>query len=292
LVSALDPSLRIPNLSEAIPERPARAAIGAAVLLHAAVMLWLFAGWKETPAPQPPVIEATLVEEPPPPAPAPAPAPPRVKPEPPPSMAARSSGPDQETKAPPHAIEPAPKPTPPPPETSAPAPAPPTEAPPPDETAAAPAVVTAPPPKPPSGEPRRTAAAAENEPHPPAHAEPRKDQLASRGPVAPDDNRAIGEREETGDPYLNLMYARIERQRAPTTPIGPSGLHLEGIAVWEILLDRNGSIEATQLVRSSGSELLDAEARRMILAASPFPPMPSDFPDKAAIRVTIRLFPR
>ena len=89
-----------------------------------------------------------------------------------------------------------------------------------------------------------------------------------------------------------MMYARVERNRAPTTPIGPSGLHLEGISVFELMLDRTGRMEGLILMRTAGAPQLDAEARRMIVAATPFPPLPSDYPDHTVIKVTIHLEPK
>jgi protein TonB len=250
-------------------EGPARTAVAAAILLHAAIALWLFAGSRPPRAPEPPVMVVTLVQEQPPPAPrAAAPAPPKPK-EP---LASRSSGPDEKTTMPAPADQPAPKP-----EAAAEKPAPAAE----DALAPVAPVAPAPP---------RNAAEPEKTKHVPPLTEPRK--LASRGPIPPLKDAEIGEREEMGDPYLNALWSRIEDQRAPTTPIGPSGLHLEGLATWDVLLNRSGAVESLSLVRSSGSNLLDAEARRMIVAAAPFPAPPAEFPEQFSIKVTIRLFPR
>ena len=132
-------------------------------------------------------------------------------------------------------------------------------------------------------------------PKPPPPAEPKKRDFAMREPVLVpprEEPRAPGEKFETGDPYLNALYARIERNRAPTSPVGPSGLHLEGITVYEIALARDGRMLGIELLSSSGSPALDAEARRMIVAATPFPPPPRDYPDRTMLRVTIHLFPQ
>ena len=62
--------------------------------------------------------------------------------------------------------------------------------------------------------------------------------------------------------------------------------------MYELTLDRGGHVRALYLLRSSGSPLLDDEVKRMIVAATPFPPLPSDYPDSVSLKVTIRLFPR
>jgi TonB family protein len=279
------------------PDPLSRAAVAAALLIHAAVVVWLVFGWRALPAPEPPVMVATLVEvKPPPPPPLPKPEPPPVPkalpppplPPPPRPLATRASGPDQQTTAPPPAETRAPKPEPPAPvKTEAPKPAPPpaeNETPPPPQQAEAAAPTAAALPLAPPEKPKR--------PPPPSKA-PRKDQLAAREPVlAPLTGRSLGEREETGDPYLNALWSMIERNRRKTTPIGPSGLHLEGITTYEVMIDRAGRLRAIDLLQSSGSVLLDAEARRMIVAAAPFPPLPAEYPDNVGLKVTIRLFPQ
>ncbi len=50
---------------------------------------------------------------------------------------------------------------------------------------------------------------------------------------------------------------------------------MEGTAQVQLHLRRDGSLmEPPRLVRSSGQEVLDAEALRMVEAAAPFEPMP------------------
>ena len=126
-----------------------------------------------------------------------------------------------------------------------------------------------------------------------SHAETPKPKLALRAPrVEPPVDRIVGDKDETGDPYLNALWSRIERNRAPTTPVGSAGLHLEGITVLELLLDHAGHMQALDIVTSSGSPLLDEEARRMVVAATPFPPPPPDYPDRIPLKVTIHLYPQ
>jgi TonB family protein len=275
-VSEFDPSFRFAGPPTRQPWAPPRLALAAALVLHAAVALWLFGNWRHPPSPEAPVIVATLVQEPAPAPPAPAPPPPKPA-EPPPEFAKRESGPDEKTtaRAPAQEIAPEPEASPPAPPAAETTPA----TPPQPVPVPAPAPLPVPKAKPPPPAPRTA---------------PRKQQTVSRAPaLAPFDlDRAIGEQDETGDPYLNLMLARVERQRAPTTPIGSSGLHLEGITVFELELARSGAVERMALLRSSGSPQLDAEAQRMITAAMPFPPVPPDYPDHTPIKVTVHLFPQ
>ena len=50
---------------------------------------------------------------------------------------------------------------------------------------------------------------------------------------------------------------------------------LQGTLTVEFIIGPYGELERLRLVRSSGSQLLDAEALRAIQAAAPFPPVPS-----------------
>jgi len=263
------------------PGGPRRGAIAAAALLHAAIAAWLLFDWDTISAPEPPSMVATLVTVLPPPPPPPPP-PPFPKPRPVPTLAPAQSGPGEKTTMRPPAEEKAPAPEPPPP-AAAETPAPPK----PQETAA-------PEPEQPALEQPAPAPPEKPKPRPAPRVEPRKDQLASRAPEISrkPDNFTQADKDETGDPYLNAVWARIERNREPTTPVGPSGLHLEGISVYEVLLDRAGRMQTIYLVQSAGSPLLDEQARRMIVAATPFPPPPPNYPERTAIKVTIRLFPR
>jgi TonB family protein len=295
-VNDLEMTVRLAD-PEAEPEWPALAALIAAVLLHAALLAWILYGTERAPSPAPPVMAVTLVREPPPPPPAPKPAP-EPKPQPPEqqSLAFRQSGPGEKTTAPPpaEAIAPAPEAPPPapptvvPPEPTAPppppAPLPDALAPPrpPEPTVNA---EEPPPPEPPPEKPK---------PPPPAPSIPRKTALAERAPfeAPPMVERQFGDKAETGDPYLNTLWTRIEQNRPATTPIGSSGLHLEGISVFGVVIDRYGRMQRLNLVRSSGSQELDEMAQHMIVAAEPFPPLPPGYPDVAPLTVTIRLYPQ
>ena len=246
-------------------------ALAAAAAAHALFLAWLLVDWSgPAPSAAPAPIPVALVMAPPPPPP-PLPAP---SPSPPPKQAFRQSGPDQETTAAPEAAQTAPTP-------EAPQPAVPEAKPAPAPAPAAKLAVEAPPPaeKPkPQQEPLRR---------------PRQEAQLPRAPkpAPPEANRALGEENKSGDPYLNQVWALIERNRPPTTPLGPAGLHLEGIVVFAVALGRSGEVEGIRLVQSSGAPLLDEEAERMIVKAEPFPPLPPAYPDRVVIAVSLHLFP-
>jgi protein TonB len=245
-----------------------RGAIAAAALAHAAVILAVIVHWPSL-FPAAPVerpIPVTLVAELPPP-----PPPPRAQPTPPPApppAQERVSGSDTQTTAPPKAPEK-------------------------DAEAAAPK----PEPPPPVEAPAKTAAP-QSKPDPVQEAHPPKPKLATRE-TAPTQspgsvNRAPGERTREGDPYLNRLFALIERHRSyPANAVGSLGLRLEGTSVYLIAVRADGALVNTRLERSAGADILDQTALKMIEQAAPFPPPPqSEFPGPGVVlEVTIHLFP-
>ncbi|HEX3971987.1 MAG TPA: TonB family protein [Stellaceae bacterium] len=265
-----DPGYRESRDREEGSKHLRRGAIAAALLAHVAVIAALLVQWPTLfpakPLERPP-IPVTLVQQvPPPPAPQVKPAPP--PPPPPPEQHERVSGADTKTTAPPPEAdkgeEAAPKPTPPPP----------TEA-------------------------QANVPTPESKPTPPQDkAKQEKPKVAkrettlkpSRGAV----NRAPGEHETEGDPYLNALFAQIESHRFyPQNAIGSLGLPLEGTVVYLIEVRADGALTHVALARSSGADILDQTALKMIKQAAPFPPPPrGEFPGPSAVlEVTIHLFP-
>ena len=107
-------------------------------------------------------------------------------------------------------------------------------------------------------------------------------------------NRAPGERETEGDPYLNALFALIQSHRFyPRNAVGSLGLPLEGTAVYLIKICADGALMDFALERSSGANILDQTALTMIRQAAPFPPLPqNEFPGPSVVlEVTIHLFP-
>ncbi len=262
----VDPGFREARDRDARFGRMRRGPIIAAALIHAAVIAVFLihwpAFWAPKPSEQPPIPVALVIEVPQPPAP-PKPEPQAAAPQPPHELL---SGPDQKTTAPPQA------------EAKGPQAAPKAE---PDQDKPAALGLAKPRPTPPSApKPRETRKEAARETAP----EPRK-----RGSV----DRAPGETEAEGDPYLNRVWSMIEQHRSyPANAVGTLGLRLEGTVVYLIALSPTGALQAMRLERSSGAPVLDDTARNMIQQAAPFPPLPSYFPhDGTTLTVTIHIFP-
>jgi protein TonB len=199
--------------------------------------------------------------------PAPAPEPPQATPAPPAPAAQHylTSGKDQQTTAPPQADAEGPEAAPKPQQEAVEA-----DVPTPAQTKPAPPTLPA--------SPKIKEAARETAP------QPRK-----QGSV----NRAPGETEQEGDPYLNQLWGMIEQHRTyPAGAVGSLGLNLEGTATYLIEVSPAGALQAMRLERSSGASVLDDTARKMIQQAAPFPPLPGYYPRNGVVlTVTIHLFP-
>jgi periplasmic protein TonB len=241
-------------------------AVAAAALLHTAIILWfLWDWWPSTMlAHEPEAISVTLVfaSPPPPPATEVVPLPP-----PPPPLIGAESGKDEQTTAPPQAEAVGP------------------------ETTKPPAAPAAPPvreqkvPEPSKTKPRKEV----------ARVDPRKEAETARAAHLEPPRRitvAPGEREQTGDPYLNRARDLLEMHRIYPKVLGQFGLPVEGTPVYEIMVDRGGDLRAMKLVQSSGATGLDEAGEKMIRSTAPFPPLPANYCGEAVVMtVTIHLFP-
>jgi TonB family protein len=86
--------------------------------------------------------------------------------------------------------------------------------------------------------------------------------------------------------YLGRITQRVaEKQRYPEMAIE---MGLEGVVEILVKVRRDGTlVERPRVGRSSGHELLDSEAVRMVASAAPFAPLPSD-EAQAELRVPVR----
>jgi protein TonB len=264
----------------AAPDWPWLLRFGAALalLLHLAVILALLPHAARKPPPDPLPIPIRLVVLPPPAEPAPPPPPKQVeKPQ-----FYRESGPGERTTAPPTAAETKP-------EEKAP-----------DDTAA----VAAPPPLPSQTEtppPPEPAAAAAPGPHPapkevavaapPPHpvpqpkAEPRAPAQAPKKPLK--EQREIGTKLESGDPYFNALSDLIERHR--TYPALARSIGLRGVATYVVEIDRDGNLIGIRILQSSGAEILDRTGIQMVQSIGKFPPVPESMTG-TTIQIEMRLW--
>ena len=265
-----DPDFRENRDREARNSHLRRSAIAAAALAHVLVITAMIVDWPMlfpiTPLERPPIPVTLVTLPPPPPLPQAEPALPPAPPQP--QQHELVSGADQTTTAPPQAVDKG--------EEAAPKAAPP----PPVETQAKAA--------PPEAKPAPLPDKARQEK--PKIAKREATPKPSRGVI----NRAPGERETEGDPYLNRLFALIDSHRFyPPNAVGSLGLPLEGTAVYLIRIRSDGALTNIALERSSGAAILDQTALKMIQQAAPFPPPPRDeFPGPGVVlEVTIHLFP-
>jgi protein TonB len=251
-------------------------AIVAALLLHVIVIAAFLVDWRLPPAATPPEnIPVTIVFAPPP----ASVAPPAPSPKSP--LFERESGKDERTTAPPSAEVTDPEPT------RAPAAAAPAEQKPPLPQAAPSASSEKPAPPVPDAKAKTRDAM--------ARLDPRKEADRARAPhPAPELlHREPGDREQTGDPYLNRARDLLERHRTYPNVLGRYGVPVEGTSVYDVLLDRKGRLRGIKLVTSSGAAALDDAAAAMIRETAPFPPLPADYPGEAVlVTFTIHLFPK
>lgn len=312
---AIDGVLRLPPSRDTRRESVAIAMVLAALLLHATVVALFLANWhRAAPSLERP-LQVTLVREPPkppppkkleqpqpkaeppkpkvePPKPKPAPEKPKPieekkPPPPPPQMKPRESGPDEKTEAAksdkPKSELPKPlpiQPTAPPVEKPPPEPEPPEPKPTPPrakvkESAAGHTVMVPLAMLPPALQPHRAAA-------PPI----RNLTLRLPGPGG-----GSGERDRSGDAYLNRLRERLERNR-----IYPPADVFAGAAsrttVFSVVIEPSGAIVTVTLLASTGVSKLDETAREMITNSEPFPHLPGDYPQiRTVITMYLPVFP-
>jgi protein TonB len=242
-------------------------AMGLAILLHlvvAAITVIAPDWWR--PAEPPKAIPITLVAEPEPPPPPPAEKPAPPPPAEPPLPPYARSGPDEKmASAPTEEPPPVPSPTPP---ASAPAP----------EAASRP---TTAPPRPAEPSAQQASIAAPEAPKPvpkplppPKPATPKA--TSKPKPGVPSNGAPPGEREMTGNRYLNAVFAKIMRNYRYPDSFRREGLF--GSVVFNMVLDRSGQITRLKVINSSGKSAVDLYAEEVVRRSSPVPPPPPNLP--------------
>jgi protein TonB len=80
----------------------------------------------------------------------------------------------------------------------------------------------------------------------------------------------------TSDPVYVTYFTKIKQLIESHWEYPEAALRygLQGRLALQFMIGANGQLEQLQLVRSSGSQVLDEEAVRAIKAAAPFPPIP------------------
>lgn len=89
------------------------------------------------------------------------------------------------------------------------------------------------------------------------------------------DSRPV--RLNTADPKSLPYYEQIRRQIDINWnyPLSALDRGLQGKAVIEFTISRDGQLESVRVIRSSGAQILDQEAVRAIMAAAPYKPIPA-----------------
>lgn len=278
------PGLGPAPLLSARSRRVAYWAMGAALVLHIAIIIICIIDWASlldlalTKAEVPDAIPVSLIYEPPPPPPKP-----QVQPEPPqPPIPPRMSGPDEKTEA---KLEDTPQPALPQPKSPPPEPALQMRKPAPTRAGnREPAAVS------PSSSAEREAA--------PAPA-PETRKQAPPAPLfhsirLPSQHGGAGERDTAGDPYLNHLLQIVAGNR-----IYPPASEFPGSAertvVYAMLVAPDGRLVQITLEDPSGSTIADEAAGNMLRKSAPFPPLPADwphFPTSIIIEMTMYPNPR
>jgi len=86
--------------------------------------------------------------------------------------------------------------------------------------------------------------------------------------------------------YLRGWVDRVERVGNLNYPDEARRRRLSGQVVISIAIRRDGSVENSEIVISSGTPLLDASALRIAELAEPYPPLPKTGEDPDILHVT------
>ena len=102
----------------------------------------------------------------------------------------------------------------------------------------------------------------------PTAPQPKQAPATTLGPASPKSAPAIAS-------WQQAVVAHLARfQRYPTQAKGATG-----VANLSFGIDRQGHVLNSQIIKSSGSAVLDAEALSLITRAAPLPPPPAAVPD-------------
>ncbi|MBB1059202.1 energy transducer TonB [Lysobacter spongiae] len=86
--------------------------------------------------------------------------------------------------------------------------------------------------------------------------------------------------------YLREWVDRVERVGNLNYPDEARRRRLAGQVVISVAIRRNGSVERAEIIKSSGTPLLDASALRIARLAEPYPPLPRTEEDPDILHVT------
>ncbi len=76
--------------------------------------------------------------------------------------------------------------------------------------------------------------------------------------------------------YMQHWVRRIERSGNLNYPAEARARHIHGDLILSVGLHRNGQVASIDVIQSSGHPELDRAARRIVMQAAPYPPLPAD----------------
>ncbi|EGG98256.1 Ferric siderophore transport system2C periplasmic binding protein TonB [gamma proteobacterium IMCC2047] len=97
----------------------------------------------------------------------------------------------------------------------------------------------------------------------------------------------VGERLETGgnpavrQSYLTKVMARIAKFKRYPRSARKDGV--TGVVTIKFVIQKNGRVRSSEIVKSSGDARLDEETKNILLRASPFPPVPRELSDRELV---------
>ncbi len=83
---------------------------------------------------------------------------------------------------------------------------------------------------------------------------------------------------ETRDSYLSRVLAQLNRFKQ--YPRAARQARIEGVVMLHFVMDADGKVQSSDISKSSGRPILDAEALALIQRAQPLPALPVDFPTR------------
>jgi protein TonB len=130
---------------------------------------------------------------------------------------------------------------------------------------AAPSIVTVPPPE----------FTMRTPPPPPVTAQPPAAETPAPAAPVVAPQKASG---ETRDSYLGRVLAQLNRFKQ--YPRAARQARIQGVVMLHFVMDADGKVVSSDIAKSSGRPVLDAEALALIQRAQPLPALPADFPTR------------
>jgi len=83
--------------------------------------------------------------------------------------------------------------------------------------------------------------------------------------------------------YMDAWRQKVERIGNLNYPVEAKRRKLTGLLMLEVAINKDGTINAIRLVRSSGRKILDEAAKKIVRMSAPFAPLPADIRNEVDI---------